>query len=152
MDVSTWLRDLGLESYAHAFQANDIDAEVLSRLTAEDLVALGIGSIGHRRKLLDAIADLGRPDRAAQHEPQAPRAAERRQLTVLFCDLVGSTELAARIDPEDLRDVMSAYRAVGAIDAPGSGSGGCENSHAGSRSVRGSGASGYAPFHPTYGR
>jgi uncharacterized SAM-dependent methyltransferase len=68
MDVSSWLRDLGLESYAHAFQANDINAEVLSRLTAEDLIALGIGSIGHRRKLLDAIAELGKPDSEAQQE------------------------------------------------------------------------------------
>jgi class 3 adenylate cyclase/predicted ATPase len=110
MDVSSWLRDLGLESYAHAFQANDIDAEVLSRLTAEDLVALGIGSIGHRRKLLDAIARLARPEPGAQREPEAPpREAERRQLTVLFCDLAGSTALAARLDPEDLREVIGAY-------------------------------------------
>jgi hypothetical protein len=92
MDVSTGLRDLDLESYVQAFQANDIDAEVLSRLTAEDLIALGIGSIGHRRKLLDAIAELGEPDSGAQQEAEAPpRAAERRQLTVLFCDLAGST-------------------------------------------------------------
>jgi class 3 adenylate cyclase len=110
MDVSTWLRGLGLESYAPSFQANDIDAEVLRRLTAEDLIALGISSIGHRRKLLDAIAELGRPDSGAQREPEAPRAAERRQLTVLFCDLVGSTALAARLDPEDLRAVMRAYQ------------------------------------------
>jgi SAM domain (Sterile alpha motif) len=58
MDVSSWLRDLGLENYAQAFRANDIDAELLSRLTAEDVIALGVTSIGHRRKLLDAIALL----------------------------------------------------------------------------------------------
>jgi class 3 adenylate cyclase len=113
MDVSSWLRDLGLENYAPAFRANDIDAEVLPRLTAEDLVALGISSIGHRRKLLHAIAalDQGRPPAAAEPIARAmrPLEAERRQLTVLFCDLVGSTELAARLDPEDLREVMSAY-------------------------------------------
>jgi class 3 adenylate cyclase len=110
MDVSTWLRDLGLEHYAEAFRANDIDAGVLSRLTAEDLVALGVTSIGHRRKLLDAIAVLekGRPPAAIVR----PVLAERRQLTLLFCDLVGSTELAARLDPEDLREVMQAYLAV----------------------------------------
>ena len=111
MDVSSWLRDLGLESYAQAFRANDIDAEVLSRLTAEDLIALGISSIGHRRKLLDAIAELARPDGGAQREAEAaPRAAERRQLTVLFCDLVGSTALAARLDPEDMGEVIRAYQ------------------------------------------
>jgi class 3 adenylate cyclase/DNA polymerase III delta prime subunit len=103
MDVSIWLRDLGLEDYAQAFQANHIDAEVLPRLTADDLTRLGITSLGHRRKLLDAIAALDRGWAPAGAE------AERRQLTVLFCDLVGSTELAARIDPEDLRGVMGAY-------------------------------------------
>jgi class 3 adenylate cyclase len=116
MDVATWLRDLGLENYAQAFQANDIDAEVLSRLTAEDLIALGITSIGHRRKLLDAIAALDHARAPAAAEPIAaaerPLEAERRQLTVLFCDLVGSTELAARLDPEDLREVMRAYQAA----------------------------------------
>jgi class 3 adenylate cyclase len=113
MDVSTWLRDLGLGNYAQAFRANDIDAEVLSRLTAEDLIALGITSVGHRRKLLDAIA--------LRHEETAPAAvqptpttlrpieAERRQLTVMFVDLVGSTELAARLDPEDMGQVIRAY-------------------------------------------
>jgi class 3 adenylate cyclase/predicted ATPase len=114
MDVSTWLRDLGLEDYAQAFQANHIDAKVLPRLTADDLTALGITSVGHRRRLLDAIAalDEGRPTATA--EPIAatthPIQAERRQLTVLFCDLVGSTELAARLDPEDLRGIMGEYQ------------------------------------------
>ena len=111
MDVSIWLRDLGLADYAQAFRANDIDTEVLRRLTAEDLIALGISSIGHRRKLLDAIAELARPEGEAQRKPEAaPRAAERRQLTVLFCDLVGSTELAARLDPEDMGQVLRAYQ------------------------------------------
>ena len=113
MDVSTWLRDLGLENYTQAFQANNIDPEVLPRLTADDLSALGITSIGHRRKLLDAIAALekGRPPAAAGPMAGGVRRfeAERRQLTVLFCDLVGSTELAARLDPEDLREVLGAY-------------------------------------------
>jgi class 3 adenylate cyclase/predicted ATPase len=116
MDVSTWLRDLGLEDYAQAFQAHDIDAEVLPRLTADDLFALGITSIGNRRKLLEAIAALDRRRAAAISELIAaatrPLQAERRQLTVLFYDLVGSTELAARLDPEDLREIMRAYQAA----------------------------------------
>jgi class 3 adenylate cyclase len=113
MDVSTWLRDLGLEDYAHAFRANHIDAEVLLQLTADDLTALGITSIGHRRKLLAAIAALDRGRSAAASEPIAatvrPLEAERRQLTVLFVDLVGSTELAARLDPEDMGQVIRVY-------------------------------------------
>src|SRR5919106_1336871 len=112
MDVSTWLRDLGLEIYAQAFHANHIDTEVLPRLTAEDLTAIGVVSVGHRRRLLDAIAALDQ-GRAPAAEPTAgtvrPVEAERRQLTVLFCDLVGSTELAARLDPEDLGQVIRAY-------------------------------------------
>jgi class 3 adenylate cyclase/predicted ATPase len=113
MDVSSWLRDLGLEHYAQAFRAHDVDAEVLPRLTADDLTALGIRSVGHRRRLLDAIAALDR-GRGSAAGPSAattrPVPAERRQLTVLFCDLVGSTELATRLDPEDLREVMRAYQ------------------------------------------
>src|ERR671919_442809 len=102
MDVSTWLRDLGLENYVQAFQANHIDAEVLPRLTADDLIGLGITSIGHRRKLLDAIAALDQGRAPAAAEPLAAvrtREAERRHLTALFCDLVGSTELATHLDP-----------------------------------------------------
>jgi class 3 adenylate cyclase len=120
MDVAQWLRDLGLENYVRTFGANDIDAEVLSRLTAEDLSALGITSVGHRRKLLNAIAALPGCTAPAATEPLAattrPAGAERRQLTVLFCGLVGSTALAARLDPEDLSAVMSAYhRATAAV-------------------------------------
>ena len=84
MDVSTWLRDLGLANYAPAFRAHDIDVEVLPRLTAEDLIALGITSIGHRRKLLDAIAALDQGRAAAAAEPAAapvrPLEAERRRV------------------------------------------------------------------------
>ena len=111
MDVAEWLRGLGLGQYAPAFAANDIDAAVLRRVTAEDLRELGVASIGHRHRLLEAIATL-----CAAREPWAPipvpaavGEAERRQLTVLFCDLVGSTALSAQLDPEDLREVISAY-------------------------------------------
>jgi class 3 adenylate cyclase/predicted ATPase len=116
MDVGGWLRRLGLEQHEAAFRENKIDDTVLPSLTAEDLKDLGVGFIGHRRKLLDAIAAL----RAEASEP-APQSdavlataakdtAERRQVTVMFSDLVGSTALSARLDPEDLREVISAYQ------------------------------------------
>ena len=111
-DVDEWLERLGLSRYRPVFAEHDIDREILPDLTDQDLEKLGV-SLGHRKKLLRAIAELGRQTGAAPREPEAaPRAAERRQLTVLFCDLVGSTELSARLDPEDLRDVMLAYQAA----------------------------------------
>ena len=126
MDVADWLRKLGLEQYEPAFRANEIDERVLPSLTAEDLRDLGITLVGHRRRLLDAIAALraersGAPDGgsplpnppALAGEGGVGAGAERRQLTVMFCDLVGSTALSARLDPEDLREVVAAYhRAV----------------------------------------
>jgi class 3 adenylate cyclase len=115
VDITVWLRGLGLEQYTPAFRDNDIDGEVLRRLTGEDLRELGVTSVGHRRRMLDAIAALG--DEAPVF-PQTPvrGAAERRQLTVMFCDLVGSTELSSRLDPEDLREVIAAYhRAVAEV-------------------------------------
>jgi class 3 adenylate cyclase len=118
MNVAAWLQGLGLERYAQAFRDNEIDWEVLPKLTSEDLREIGVAAIGHRRKLLDAIAALGADTptaavTAASPDAPAPADAERRQLTVMFCDLVGSTELSARLDPEDLREVIAAYhRAV----------------------------------------
>jgi class 3 adenylate cyclase len=114
IDVADWLSGLGLEQYAPAFAANDIDAEVLPELTADDLTALGITSIGHRRRLLAGIAALrgSEPQPVGETAPPAAAAsaeAERRQLTVMFCDLVGSTPLSTRYDPEDLREIVSAY-------------------------------------------
>jgi hypothetical protein len=110
MDIAAWLRGLGLERYEADFRANDIDGEVLRRLTAEDLRELGVASIGHRRRLLDAIAALGAPNLRAEPTPVAAATgeAERRQLTVMFCDLVGSTALSARFDPEELREEIRA--------------------------------------------
>jgi class 3 adenylate cyclase len=118
MDLGAWLRGLGLEEYEAAFRQNHIDDTVLPSLTAEDLKDLGIGSIGHRRKLLDAIALLRPEPTTKAPPPEAPTAlpkraqdtAERRQVTVMFSDLVGSTALSARMDPEDLREVISAYQ------------------------------------------
>ena len=113
MDVAAWLRGLGLQRYEAAFRDNAIDAEVLPELTADDLVSIGVNSVGHRRKLLAAIAALGGSVTAAvtsAREAPAQPHAERRQLTLLFGDLVGSTALSARLDPEDLRRVYRAYR------------------------------------------
>jgi hypothetical protein len=119
MDVATWLRGLGLERYEQAFLDNEIDEGVLPSLTAEDLKDLGVTLVGHRRRLLEAVAALGAVSpaatvTAAPSAPPAPRAdAERRQLTVMFCDLVGSTALSTRHDPEDLRELVGDYhRAV----------------------------------------
>jgi len=95
MDVAEWLRRLGLQQYVPAFRANDIDEEVLRRLTGEGLRELGVNSIGHRRRLLDAIAALGNRERPTV-APPASTDAERRQLTVMFCDLVGSAVGALR--------------------------------------------------------
>jgi len=112
MDVAAWLQSLGLERYEQAFRDNDVDGEVLPELTADDLISIGVTSVGHRRKLLAAIAALGvEPTRDLAQPPTSPPTidAERRQLTVMFCDLVGSTALSARLDPEDLREVIGAY-------------------------------------------
>jgi class 3 adenylate cyclase/predicted ATPase len=108
LDIAAWLRGLGLAQYEPAFRENAIDSTVLRNLTAEDLKDLGVVLVGHRRRLLDAIEALGA---AAPAAPETPvrSDAERRQLTVMFCDLVGSTPLSARLDPEDLRGIIGAY-------------------------------------------
>ena len=93
MDVADWLRRLGLEQYEPAFRANEIDTRVLPSLTVEDLKDLGVSLVGHRRRLLDAIAALGIEALASSGAPMRADA-ERRQLTVMFCDLVASTALA----------------------------------------------------------
>ena len=116
MEVAVWLRRLGLERYEATFRNNEIEWETLSKLTAEDLKDLGVLLGSHRRKLLEAIAALRDETKAADHWAMPSPAAERRQLTVLFCDLVGSTELSSRLDPEDLREVIAAYhRAVAEV-------------------------------------
>ena len=122
MNVAAWLQSLGLERYEPLFRDNEIDWEVLPKLTSEDLKEIGVVAIGHRRKLLDAITALGAEVRAAvtavPRDALAPAEAERRHLTVMFCDLIGSTALSARLDPEDLSEVIAAYhRAVTEIVA-----------------------------------
>jgi class 3 adenylate cyclase len=118
LDIAAWLSELGLERYIQAFEANDVDAAVLRTLSADDLKELGVISLGHRKKLLEAIAGLTQQTSAAPDaDALAPASAawiarqeaERRQLTVLFVDLVGSTALAARLDPEDMGAIMRAY-------------------------------------------
>ena len=113
MDVGVWLRSLGLEQYETLFRENDIDVEVLLELTDGDLEKIGV-SLGHRKRLLKAVAATAgpviSPPAPDTPVPLAADAAERRQLTVMFCDLVGSTSLSARLDPEDMRDVIRAYQ------------------------------------------
>jgi class 3 adenylate cyclase len=121
VDIAAWLRDLGLARYEQTFRDNDIETDVLAELTEADLEKLGV-SLGHRKKLLKAMAALRTPEGSgaagsrAEHfdDRQAhvlvKREAERRQLTVLFCDLVGSTKLAARLDPEDMGEVIRAHQ------------------------------------------
>ena len=120
MDIVVWLRGLGLGRYEAAFRDNEIDETVLPSLTEEHLKQLGVTALGHRLKLLDAIAalcteagakgpsaHLATPSAGPSTSPED--RAERRQVTVMFSDLVGSTALSARMDPEDLREVISAY-------------------------------------------
>jgi class 3 adenylate cyclase len=120
IDIADWLRGLGLEQYAQLFRDNDIDGEILGGMNAEDLKELGISSFGHRRRLLNAITALGGAPatrdvaQSAMSVTSAPVSppiidAERRQLTVMFCDLVGSIPLSTRFDPEDLREIIGAY-------------------------------------------
>ncbi len=116
MGIESWLRELGLDQYIEAFRNNDVDTALLGSLTAEDLKEIGITSVGHRRRLLDAIAARSRVDEHAARidtppaASAAPAGAERRQLTVMFVDLVGSTALAELLDPEEMGAVLRAYQ------------------------------------------
>src|ERR1700723_2074791 len=123
VDVASWLRDLGLERYEATFRENDLDAELLPNLTADDLKELGITSLGHRLRLLEAITALRLKDSQADGPVRLPTSqtgkpglseitGERRQLTVMFCDLVGSTTLSEKLDPEELRSLLHAYRTL----------------------------------------
>jgi class 3 adenylate cyclase len=116
VDIAAWLRELGLERYTQVFRGSEVEPDILAELTDEDSKELGI-PLGPRRKLTKAIAALrgkpaAPPDDAAPGMPSAPPVGqpEHRQLTLLFCDLVGSTELSARLDPEDMGAVVRAYQ------------------------------------------
>ena len=114
--VSEWLGTIGLAQYADAFHDNDIDIDLLEQLDDQILKDIGVSSAGHRLRIRNAIAKLNPVVPLAKNENVAgagsgtPAAAERRQVTVMFSDLVGSTALSARMDPEDLREVISAYQ------------------------------------------
>ena len=122
IDIGKWLADLGLPQYEPAFRDNDIDAGLLAELTSEDLKDIGVTSVGHRRKMLGAMALLHQPTEPVQTDPDLPTSnphysdrgetseAERRHLTVMFVDLVGSTDMATRLDAEDMRDVITSYQ------------------------------------------
>ena len=113
--IAAWLGRLGLGQYAQRFTENEIDVSVLPHLTDQDLKEIGV-PLGHRRKILAAIFELaaaapaGDDSSAVSMAPKAADTAERRQVTVMIADLVGSTELSARMDPEDLRDIISTYQ------------------------------------------
>jgi class 3 adenylate cyclase len=118
MDVGGWLRSLGLGQYEANFRDNKIDADVLPQLTADDLKDIGVSAVGDRRRLLAAIAALSGPAQSVSvpvtpHTP-APAgglqiSAERRPITVMFCDLAGSTSLASKLDAEDWRNLVGSY-------------------------------------------
>ena len=127
MDIDGWLRRIGLAQYAEMFRANDIDGELLGRLTNDDLKDIGVASFGHRKKLLEAIAELGGAPTVTPASPPVTPApipariapppisasveatGERRHLMVMFCDLVDSTGIAAKLDAEEWRDLVGAY-------------------------------------------
>jgi class 3 adenylate cyclase/predicted ATPase len=122
LDIDGWLRGIGFAQYAEMFRANDINNELLGRLTNDDLKDIGVASLGHRKKLLEAIADLGSAPATAPAPAPVPATVapppistlvettgERRHLTVMFCDLVGSTGISAQLDAEEWRDLVGAY-------------------------------------------
>jgi class 3 adenylate cyclase len=118
MDVGGWLRGLGLGQYEEKFRDNKIDADLLPRLTVDDLKDIGVFVVGDRRRLLDAIAAMGGASSLGDVSASSTKSAsskslqasaERRPITVMFCDLVGSTSLAARLDAEDWRTLVNAY-------------------------------------------
>lgn len=112
--IAEWLEGIGLSEYAQRFAENGIDISVLPHLTDQDLREIGV-LLGHRRKMLAAISQVGGRSMSQSAtttllEPQPRETAERRQVTVLFSDMVGSTALSSRMDPEDLREIISSYQ------------------------------------------
>src|SRR5215475_12500196 len=119
--VRNWLETIGLVQYADAFEANDIDTDLLVQIDDQLLKDIGVSSAGHRLRLRNAISKLapasiaGTDAAAVAATEVSATAAERRQLTVMFCDLVGSTALSARLDPEELREVIGVYHRCVAV-------------------------------------
>src|SRR5260370_14639671 len=108
-ELESWLRSIGLGKQIELFRANDIDLDIASHLTEADLIGLGL-SLGDRRRLMRAIATLAKGD-VATSAPPTPSSvtAERRRLTIMFCDLVGSTDMAMQLDPEDVGAIIKRY-------------------------------------------
>ena len=114
-EVRNWLEGIGLAQYAEAFEANHIETDLLKQIDEQVLKDIGVSSAGHRLRIRNAIAKLPlapvEANASSSNAPEIPAAsAERRQLTVMFCDLVGSTALSARLDPEDLREIIRVYQ------------------------------------------
>jgi class 3 adenylate cyclase/tetratricopeptide (TPR) repeat protein len=131
LDIGAWLAGLGLERYVEAFRAHDVDGETLAKLTGEDLKEIGVASVGHRRKLLEAIAGLGQvvPSSAAADVPAGEPSGERRQVTVLFADLSNFTELSNELGAEATHDLLNRY--FEAVDGIVEGYGGAIDKHIG---------------------
>jgi class 3 adenylate cyclase/predicted ATPase len=117
-DIAQWLEGMGLGQFAEAFAENGVDPDLLAEITNDDLKDLGVARLADRKRILNAVAELNMSAEEAREASQVTDEAfeartgeaERRQLTVMFCDLVGSTELSRRLDPEDLRDVIRRYQ------------------------------------------
>ena len=110
MDIAEWLRGLGLSQYECAFREHDVTPDLLPHLTVRDLKELGIVSVGHRRRLIEGIRSLGKATERLDDDNVVVPVAERRRLSAVFCDLVGSTELSSQLDPEDLNEIIRTYQ------------------------------------------
>jgi class 3 adenylate cyclase len=129
MDVVEWLQGLGLVQYAAAFVENHIDFSLLGNLTDADLKELGVNSLGHRKRLLAAIAERGVTAPPSSRHAEGPPAGERRQVTILFADLCGFTAISQSLDPEDVRELVGRYTAL--VDGIVVGYGGTVDKHIG---------------------
>jgi class 3 adenylate cyclase len=129
MDVEQWLEGLGLAQYAAAFAENDVDFAILGKLTDADLKELGITSLGHRKRLLGAIAERGVTAAPSPRHADGSPAGERRQVTILFADLCGFTAISRTLDPEEVRELVGRYTAL--VDGIVVGYGGTVDKHIG---------------------
>jgi class 3 adenylate cyclase/tetratricopeptide (TPR) repeat protein len=131
VDVEAWLKGLGLEQYAEAFARNDVDGDTLSKLTAEDLTDIGVKSVGHRRRLLDAINQLDKaePESIPSPETKAGLEGERRQVTVLFADIAGYTKISSELGAEKTHALLNRY--FGTVDGIVESYGGSVDKHMG---------------------
>jgi class 3 adenylate cyclase len=129
MNVVKWLEGLGLAQYAAAFAENDVDFAILSNLTDADLKELGISSLGHRKRLLAAIAERSMTAPSSPRQDNGSPGGERRQVTILFADLCGFTAISRTLDPEEVRELLDRYTAL--VDGIVVGYGGTVDKHIG---------------------